>query len=81
MTHTLYIGNDITTVEPVQIFSEDDFVRMIDERLGRDASDYVNSIIDERNDAIKERDEAIISAEADCLHCDAYEHGYDDCSR
>lgn len=78
MTHTFYIGNDIATAESVQIFCEEDFVRMVDERPGRDASNYINSIIEQRNDAIKERNEAIKDVEADCLSCDAYECGYDD---
>ena len=70
MTHTLYIGNDITTAEPVQIFCDEDFVRMVDERIGRDASNYVNSIIEERNDVIKERDELLDEPD--------YQSGYDE---
>lgn len=75
MTHTFYIGNDIATAEPVQIFCEENFVRMVDERLGRDASNYVNSIIDERNDAIKERDEAIKDGGYDSGYQDGFDTG------
>lgn len=75
MPHTLYIGNDITTAEPVQIFCKADFVRMIDERLGRDASGYVNMIIDERNDAIRERDEAIRDGGYDGGYQDGFDAG------
>lgn len=75
MTHTIYIGNDIATAGPVQIFCEENFVRMVDERLGRDASNYVNSIIDERNDAIKERDEAIKDGGYDSGYQDGFDAG------
>lgn len=75
MTHTLYMGNDITTAEPVQIFCEEDFVRLVDERLGRDASNYVNSIIERRNDAIKERDEAIRDGGYDSGYQDGFDAG------
>ena len=46
---TLYIGNDITEAEPVQIFCEENFVKLVDERLGRNASDYVRTIMEERD--------------------------------
>lgn len=75
MTHTLYIGNDIAAAEPVQIFCEEDFVRMVDERLGRDASDYINSIIEQRNDAIKERDDALYEPDCDAGYDDGYSDG------
>lgn len=74
MTHTLYIGNDITTAEPVQIFCEEDFVRLVDERLGRDASSYISNIIEQRNDAIKERDEVLYEPD----YNDGYIDGYND---
>lgn len=75
MTHTLYIGNDITTAEPVQIFREEDFVRVVDERLGRDASNYVNNIIEQRNDAVKERDEFLDEPDYDAGYIDGYNEG------
>lgn len=75
MTHTLYIGDDIATAEPVQIFCEEDFVRMVDERLGRDASRYINSIIEQRNDAIKERNEAIKDGGYDGGYQDGFDAG------
>lgn len=53
LTHTLYIGDDICTARPEHIFNEDDFMRMVFERLGPDAERYVKSVIEERNDAIK----------------------------
>lgn len=75
MAHTLYIGNDITTAEPVQIFCDEDFVRMVDERLGRDTSNYVNYIIEERNDVIKERDELLDEPDYDAGYIDGYNDG------
>lgn len=75
MTHTLYIGNNITTAEPVQIFCEEDFVHVVDERLGRDASDYVNNIIEQRNDAIKERDDVLYEPDYDAGYDDGYSDG------
>lgn len=75
MTHTLYIGNDITTAEPVQIFCDEDFVSVVDERLGRDAGSYVNSIIEARNDAVKERDEAIKDGGYDGGYQDGFDAG------
>ena len=52
MPDTFYIGSDITSAEPIHIFCEEDFARMVDERLGRDAGNYVRTILAERNDGV-----------------------------
>ena len=75
MAYTLYIGNDIATAEPAQIFYEDDFVRLVDEHLGRDASGYVSSIIKQRNDVTKERDQLLDEPDYDAGYDDGYADG------
>ena len=74
MTYTLYIGNDITTAEPVQIFCEDDFVRLVDERLGRDASKYVKDLFEQRDNAINDCDELLCQQ----YYLAGYDEGYAD---
>lgn len=49
MSRTLYIGKDIVASNPTPIFSEEDFVRLIRDRLGTDAENYIRSIIEERD--------------------------------
>ena len=74
-THTLFIENDIVAAEPVQIFREEDFVRMVDEQLGRDARDYLNSIIECKNDAIKSLNETIKDGGYDGGYQDRFDAG------
>lgn len=49
MLNTLYIGQDLFTAKPEYIFSDDDFVRVVRERLGNEAERYLKTIIEERD--------------------------------
>lgn len=45
MPKTLYIGDDITTAETKVLFDERDFLELVKEQLGRDASEYLERLI------------------------------------
>ena len=49
MLNILYIGQDLFTAEREYIFNEDDFVRVVRERLGNEAERYLKTIIEERD--------------------------------
>ena len=49
MLNILYIGQDLFTAEREYIFNEDDFVRLVRERLGNEAERYLKTIIEERD--------------------------------
>ena len=51
---TLYIGHDLTTAQREVIFSEKDFVALVYEHLGRDCEEYLKSIIESRDEALRD---------------------------
>lgn len=44
MPETLYIGSDINTAETKVLFDEQDFLELVEERMGRDARAHIESI-------------------------------------
>ena len=73
MPETLYIGSDINTAETKVLFGEQDFVELIDEHLGRDARQYCEEIISQRDDAMRQ----LAYFERDGGYDGGYQDGFD----
>lgn len=57
MAQTIYIGDNSATSVSKVIFSEQDFVNLVYEYMGGDARNYLEQILEQRNETTRELNE------------------------
>lgn len=72
MTQLLHIGNDPSSREYTFLENNHDFVVLVDERLGREAADFVAGLIESKEEALT------YSRGYKDGYTDGYEAGYED---
>lgn len=50
---TLYIGHDAVTAGMKVLFSEQDFVNLVREKMGNDSAEYIQNIMTQRDEAAR----------------------------
>lgn len=81
MAETLYIGNDILAAKTEILFSEQQFVNLVDQYMGSDAAKYLERCLQSTGDDMREHEREVQDAyDAGYEHglMDGHDGGYDE---